>query len=122
MFLFLVSCRNVTKSQDPSLRLRERVDGFISARQKANLGDLQAYYLNPEKARIAHFNYIDSKIKALSIGKNFENAQVELSNTIKVMGFTFNNLPQTLHWEWHNDDWYYIISDNHFNPFTQPEK
>jgi len=122
LLFFLVSCHSVTVNRDPALRLRERVKAFIEARETANLADLQACYLDPERARIANFTYIKSDIVTMSIDKNAKHAKVELNNSIQVMGFTFKNLSQTLQWKWSENDWFYLASDKTTNPFAKPKK
>ena len=122
MLLFLGSCRGVIESKDPLLQLRERVEGFIEARQKAELTLMQSYYLSPEKARIATFTYTESEIVAIDMGTSMKNAEVKIDNTIKVMGFTFKKLPQTMKWVWHAKEWFLSPSENRVNPFANPEK
>ncbi len=122
MLLFLGSCRGIIESKDPLLQLRERVEGFIEARQNAKLTLMQSYYLSPEKARIATFTYEKSEIVAIDMGISMKSAEVKIDNTIKVMGFTFKKLPQTMHWVWHANEWFYSPSENRVNPFVNSEK
>ena len=122
ILLFLVSCRGVVESRDPALQLRERVEGFIEARNKGDLTLLQSYFVNPGKARISTFTYVDSEITAIEMGEGKKSAEVKINNTIKVMGFIFKGLPQTLQWEWHNNDWFYSFADKPVNPFANPKK
>lgn len=113
----LASCRGVSPV-DPETRLRERVEGYIFARQNLDLLKLQSYMVNPGEARIGNIRYKKSKIMALSIAEDGLKAEVKLENEMLVMGFTFRDTPQTLNWSWHKKDWYVESSNNKSNPFT----
>ena len=118
VLLGLISCRGVGVSVDPETRLRDRVEGFILARQEADQIALQGFYLEPGKARLGNIRYRSSEIAEISFIDKGKRAQVKLKNTMQAMGFTFKDMPQTINWAWEKGDWYLVVDVNAGNPFA----
>ena len=116
--LALVSCRGVAPI-DPEVRLQERVTGYIQARQNADLIEMQSYFKNPADARRGNIRYVKSEIAALQLSDDSLTATAKLENDMQVMGFTFKKTPQTIDWEWHEQDWYITVSKGTSNPFNK---
>ena len=114
----LISCRG-TVDVDPQTRLKERVEGFIAARQVADQIEMQAFFLDPHQAKTGNIRYLGSKIVAIDYSDDAHKAKVQLKNEMQAMGFTFKDTPQTTYWVWQKGDWYQVISINK-NPFTRP--
>ena len=104
---------------DKQLRLKQRSEGFIESRAQGDNIAMQQYYRNPGMARGGNIRYRSTKIVQLTITEEGEKAETKLENSIMVMGFTFDNAPQTLKWEWHENDWYLVIAKLPANPFGQ---
>lgn len=120
----LVACHGLVVV-DPQTRLKERIDGFIFARQARDQAGLQAFYLNPGQARIGNIIYKSCKIAAIDFSDEGRRAEVKLKNTIQTMGFTFKDTPQTTTWVWQDKDWYLVVNQK-ANPMgksiNKPEK
>ena len=114
--LGLSACRGVSPKSNEN-RLRERVQGYILARQKSDLAKLQSYFINPGAARMGNIKYIKSEIVAINMDENSTLAEVKLKNNIQAMGFTFKDIPQLMKWSWEKGDWYIKSAANKSNPF-----
>ena len=104
---------------DKQLRLKQRSEGFIESRAQGDNIAMQQYYRNPGMARVGNILYRSTKIVQLTITEDGKKAETKLENSIMVMGFTFDNAPQTLKWEWHENDWYLVTTKLPANPFGQ---
>jgi len=118
VLLGLVACRGAVETHDPETRLQERIDGYIQARQNADLIALQSFYLNPGKARIGNIKYLSSEISEISLSKEGKKAQVKLKNSMQVMGFTFKETPQNINFTWERGDWYLLLDNKPSTPFA----
>ena len=114
--LSMSACRGVAPKSNES-RLRERVQGYILARQKSDLAKLQSYFINPGAARMGNIKYIKSEIVAINMDENSTLAEVKLKNNIQAMGFTFKDIPQLMKWSWEKGDWRIQSAANKSNPF-----
>ncbi len=106
-------------SENRVVRLQERLDGFIAAREKANLTEMQKFFKDPGEARIGSIKYKKSEIEAVELKEDDLKAETRIKNTIQAMGFTFEKAPQTLHWVWHEKDWYMVTPESAVNPFAR---
>ncbi|MCD6269616.1 MAG: hypothetical protein J7J71_05710 [Deltaproteobacteria bacterium] len=118
VLLGLISCSGVSVNTDPKVRLQERVEGYIQARQAADQIALQGFYLDPHQARIGNIRYLSSEISAITFSDEDKRAQVKLKNSMQAMGFTFKDTPQTITWVWEKGDWYLVVNKNR-NPFAK---
>ena len=116
----LISCRGIN-SEPTQERLRMRVEGFIEARQERDLDELKVYYKDPNLARVGNIRYVASKLVGVAVDKSNVEAEVELRNSFKVMGFTFKDVPQKLRWKWVESDWFLVESKNN-SPFGRKTK
>jgi len=121
VLLGLISCQGTSVTSDPKARLHERIEGFIKARQAADQIALQSFYLDPGKAKVGNIKHVSSEITAISFGDDNKSAQVKLKNSIRAMGFTFKNAPQTLNWVWQKSDWFVVVDPN-ANPFGKTKQ
>ena len=124
LFVMMVACLGACVGQeakivDKQMRLKERTEGYIAVRGQGDLMAMQKYYRNPGMARIGNIVYRSSEIVALNVAEEGETAQSKLKNSIMVMGFTFDKAPQTLNWEWYENDWYLVVAAAPANPFGQ---
>lgn len=122
LLLGLISCRGVGVPVDPETRLRERVEGFIQAREAADLIALQGFYLVPGKARAGNVRFFDSEIVEITLSDKGQSALVKINSTREVMGFTFKNVPLTTNWLWQKGDWFLVVDENSGNPFKSKGK
>ena len=104
---------------DKELRLKQRSEGFIESRAKGDNIAMQQYYRNPGMARVGNVLYKSSEIVELTITEEGKRAETKLENSLMVMGFTFDKAPQTLNWEWYENDWYLVVAEQPANPFGQ---
>ncbi len=123
MFLLVggISCGGIEKAGevDRTERLRERVSGFLEARNKSNLEEMRKFYLEPGQARVGNVMVRDGKIESLEIEEGELKAQVKITASMVAMGFTFKNVPRTQKWIWENGDWYIDpLGAATGNPFT----
>ena len=117
----LASCRSIAPV-DPQSRIQERVTGYISARQNSDIVGMQAYYVNPGNVRIGNIRYLESKVTAIDISEDQRKAVSKLENKMQVMGFTFDKTPQTIHWVWHENEWYLDVDAPGKSPFSQGDR
>ena len=116
----LVACGGLERqSENRSVRLQERLEGFIAAREKASFIEMQKFYLDPGEARIGSIKYKKSAIEAVEIKDDGLKAETRIKNTIQAMGFTFADAPQTLNWVWAKKDWYIATTEIVSNPFVR---
>lgn len=122
VILGLISCRSVGVSVDPETRLKERVEGFVQAREAADLIALRGFYLEPSRAQSGNIRYHDSEIIEITFNDKGKRALVELKSTREVMGFSFKNVPLSTNWVWQKGDWFMVVEDKSGNPFKVREK
>lgn len=121
IFLSLIACQGNSVAPDPKVRLSERIEGFIQARQAADQIKLQAFYLNPGQAKIGNIKLVKSEIIEINFSDDNKKAQVKLKNDIRAMGFTFKATPQTLNWVLQKGEWYVVVDPN-ANPLGKTQK
>ncbi len=118
MLTSLAACVGMEPSvADKQLLLRQRCEGYIKARNNSDVGAMQQYYKNPGSARLGNIIYKSSEIIDLSVSEDGSQATAKLKNSIMAMGFTFDDAPQTLSWEWHNNNWFLVVKAPPANPF-----
>ena len=121
LFVGGFSCVGIEKGSnvDRAERLRERVSGFLEARNKSNLEEMRQFYLEPGQARVGNVMIRDGKIVSLEIEEGELKAKVKITASMVAMGFTFKNVPRTQAWIWENGDWYIDpLGAVSGNPFT----
>lgn len=124
LLIVMVSCLGAcggqgTSAVDKQLQLKQRSEGYIAARGKSDVTAMQQYYRNPGMAKLGNMFYKSSEIVELTITEDGKRAKTKLKNSIMVMGFTFDKAPQTLNWEWYENDWYLVVTAPSASPFGQ---
>jgi len=107
------------KPADKNVLLEQRLNSYIEARKKNDLGKLRQLYLEPENVKKGNIVVIESTIVAISIADSGLQADTKIENKIQAMGFTFNKVPLLLKWSWKNDNWYIKPSQSAANPFLK---
>ena len=123
LFGSLLACRGLeTRVEDKRVRLEQRLQAFLVARKAADIMEMQKFYKNPGQARVGSVVYKESEIVSTEITEDGQKAVTKLKNTIQAMGFSFDKVPQTLHWSWYEEDWFLVIPANSTHPFAKTDK
>ena len=104
---------------DKNVLLKQRLDSYIEARKKNDLGKLRQLYLEPENVKRGNIIVKESTVVAITIADDGLQAETKIENQIQAMGFTFDKVPLLLEWVWENDNWYIKPSQSAMNPFVK---
>ena len=116
--ILLMACSGLEpRIEDKSLLLQQRLDAYIVARENSDLVKMQKLYLDPGQARLGNIITQKCEIVSIQIDDGEQRPETKLKNRIKAMGFTFDNVPTTIHWIWHERDWYIDVPEQSPHPF-----
>ena len=118
-FLFCACNGLGGKSADKNVLLKQRLDSYIEARKKNDLGKLRQLYLESQSVKRSNIVIKESTILTIIIADDGLQAETKIENKIQAMGFTFDKIPLLLNWVWEKDNWYIKPSKSVMNPFLK---